>query len=483
MADQEVTLSSLCHFTDKQLEATRQADTHDYTLFGGAAGPGKSYWLRWYPIRQLIRWGKDYNLKGIHGALFSEDYPTLKDRQISKMEVEFPRWLGEIKDTKTDGLGFHLRPEYGSHVLMLRNLDDPSKYLSSEFAIIAVDELTMNDEEKFHQLRSRMRWTGIPNPKFVAATNPGQQGHEWVKRRWIDRNFPIEEQGIMSAFAYVPALPKDNPNLAESYLKTLASLPEKKRKAYLDGNWDVFEGQFFTEWDRDKHVVKPYTLPEHWVRLRSIDPSGRAGITSCHWYALSSEGSVVVYREYVATGRDHDEHAKHIAKLSEGETYPYTCIDGAAFSKLGLPETTAEVYERHGVQGLVSSMKNRVMGWNTVHQYLRWVEKDALGAPIPPKLTIFSTCPQLIRTIPLALHDEKNPEDIQSFLSKVQLNQDGSLVEGSEHQDCLDELRYLLQTLREQKAPKSLSIIEKRIAELKHKQHLESFNYRYSRNK
>lgn len=473
--DKTVKLSELCHFTEKQLEATKAADEHDFTLFGGAAGPGKSYWLRWYPIRTLIKWGKEYNLKGIHGALFSEDYPTLKDRQISKMEVEFPKWLGEVKDTKTDGLGFHLHAKYGGHVLLLRNLDDPSKYMSSEFAIIAVEELTMNNEEKFHKLRARMRWTGIPNPKFIAATNPGQIGHAWVKSRWLDKNFPIEEAEIAPSFAYVPALSKDNPNLAESYIKTLRSLPEKLRKALLDGNWDVFEGQYFMEWNRDKHVVKPFAIPDHWKRLRSIDPAGRAGVTSCHWYALSSEGEVYVYREYYMTGKDHDENAKAIAKLSEGESYAYTCIDGAAFSKLGMPETTVEIYERHHVDGLVASMKARVMGWNTVHQYLRWNEKT------PPQLKIFSTCPHLIRNIPLAVHDEKNPEDIKSFLTKISLDQDGTPVEGNEHQDALDELRYLLQTLREQKAPQKLSIIEKRIAEIKAKEHAQSFNYNYQR--
>lgn len=462
MAEKEVKLSDLAHFTPKQLEATKAADENKYTLFGGSAGPGKSYWLRWNSIRQLIIWGLQYKLKGIHGALFSEDYPTLKDRQMSKMEVEFPRWLGEIKDSKTEGLAFHLRPQYGAHVLALRNLDDPAKYLSSEFALIAVEEVTQNVEKKFHQLRSRLRWTGIPNPKFFGATNPGGVGHDWVKRYWIDKAYPPEEQE-RDQFAYVRALPTDNPHLAESYIKTLMSLPEKMRKAYLEGNWDVFEGQYFSEWNRDKHVVRPFVLPEHWIRLRSIDPSGRSGVTSCHWYALSSNGDVYVYREYFQTGKDSDEHAKEIARLSEGETYPYTCIDAAAFHKLGLPETTSEIYERHGVTGLIPSMKNRIMGWNTVHQYLRYDEKTE------PKLKIFENCPNLIRSIPSAVHDDLHPEDVKSF------------YDGPEHQDALDDLRYLLQTLREQRAPKELSIVEKRIQELKKKEYQESFNYGYRR--
>src|SRR3990167_1842900 len=214
------------------------------------------------------------------------------------MEVEFPRWLGEIKDTKTDGLGFHLNPQYGGHILALRNLDDPSKYLSSEFAIIAVEELTTNEEKKFHLLRGRMRWTGVSNPKFIAATNPGGIGHEWVKRRWIDKSFPIEEREIADKFAFVPALPQDNPYLAESYLQTLKSLPEKLRKAYLEGNWDVFEGQYFSEWNSDIHVVEPFAIPESWVKIRGVDPSGRSGTTSSHIYVIDTEGTVWVVKEH-----------------------------------------------------------------------------------------------------------------------------------------------------------------------------------------
>jgi hypothetical protein len=461
----DVLLSEIAHFLPKQLEATRAADAHEYTLFGGSAGPGKSYWLRWYPIRQMIRWGNKYNLRGIHGALFSQDYTTLKDRQLSKMEVEFPRWLGTIATTKTDGLAFTLKPEFGGHVLALRNLDDPSKYLSSEFAIIAIEELTENLLEVFQKIRGRKRWTGIPDPKLIAATNPGGVGHAWVKKIWIDRDFTGEDFENLAPYAdqfvYVKALPSDNPNLAASYLQTLDSLPEKLRKAYRDGNWDVFEGQYFTEWDRDKHVVDgagkfPFGIPNSWPKYRSIDPSGRTGVTSCHWYATDTQGDVWCYKEYYATGKDHDQHAEDIRTMSEdkdgvSEVYNYTIIDGAAFAKAGYSETVTEIYERHGVIGLVAAAKERVVGWNAVHQFLRWTDR------VPPKLHIFDTCPMMIKTIPLAIHDELHPDDVS--------NKGG--IGGGDHWDCLDDLRYFLRTVREQKAAKAETLVERRIRQLR----------------
>lgn len=466
MADKIINLSELTHFLPRQMEATTVADAHEYTLYGGSAGPGKSYWLRWYPVRQLIRWGQQYGLTGIHGGLFSQDYATLKDRQISKMEVEFPRWLGEIKNTKTDGLAFHLRPAYGGHVLALRNLDDPSKYLSSEFAIIAVEELTENDVNVFQKMRGRKRWTGIPDTKFIGATNPGGIGHAWVKKVWIDKDFTGEEFENLAPyadqFAYVKALPSDNPYLSDTYLQTLNSLPEKLRKAYRDGNWDVFEGQYFAEWDKERHVVAPFAIPLSWPKFRAIDPSGREGTTSCHWYALNSDGRVFVYREYYAKGKDLDEHAKEITKLSQDEDgvqedYRYTVIDTAAFAKAGFSETAAEIFQRHGVVGLVPAAKERVIGWNAVHTYLRWTLST------PSKLQIFSTCANMIRTLPLLQHDAIHPEDVDS--------------RGEDH--AADELRYFLRTLREAKAAKPETLVEKRLRGLKERE--QSADYSYSR--
>jgi len=348
-----------------------------------------------------------------------------------------------MKDSKSDGLGFVLKPDFGSGVLALRNLDDPSKYFSSEFAGVAIDELTKNTKETFDFLRMRKRYPGINDTKFIAGTNPGGIGHDWVKKIWLEKVFDINEQES-HRFKFVPAKVSDNPYLDVSYTLALDSLPENLREAYKNGNWDTFQGQYFTEWNREVHVMDPFKVPSSWKRARSIDVSGRSGITSCHWFAIDFDGNVFVYKEYYATGKDSDEHAREIARLSEGEEYHYTVVDSSAFAKLGLPETTAEIYIRNGVGGLVPASKNRIMGWDIMHQFLRWSDKES------PKMRFFSNCVNAIRTIPNLIHDDIKPEDVNTA--------------GEDH--AADEIRYFLQTMRESKSPIPKNVVQERLEQL-----------------
>lgn len=454
--------SELVKPTDRQREFFKAIDTHKYTLYGGAKGGGKSYILRWAMVNLLMKWAIRGN-RGVRVGLFCEDYVTLKDRQISKIQLEFPPWLGVLGNSQIEGMSFKLADEWGGGIIALRNLDDVSKYASSEFAAVGIDELTKNPREVFDQFRGIMRWPGIEDTKFMAATNPGDIGHEWVKKIWIDRNLGSEDPDPKDV-AFVQSLPADNPNLAKSYIDELQRLPEKLRRAYLEGNWDVFEGQYFSEWDRNKHVVKPFTIPDTWLRYRSIDPSGRTGTTSCHWYAVDTSGNVWGYREYFVSGKDIDEHSREIARLSldkDGviEPYRYTVMDTAAFAKAGYSETAAQIFERNGVQGLIPAAKERIIGWNAVHTFLRW------DLSTPPKLRIFETCVNLIREIPIAQHDEHHPEDIADIRREA------------EHGDALDDLRYFLRTLRETTAPKPLSPVERKLRAMRMADNTPDYSY------
>lgn len=269
----EISFTELSGFFPKQNEAKLASKRFKYTLFGGSVGSGKSRWLRWMCVYWLMEYYAKYNIKGVRAGLFCEDYPSLNDRHLSKVKFEFPEWLGRFNEAKHE---FTLAPEYGSGIIAFRNLDDPAKYLSVEFAVIAIDEINRNPKTTFDMLRSRHRWPGIKDVKFIAGCNP--LGEAWVKNMWVKRMFTPDEKEQYE-FVFVPALPTDNPHLPQEYYKSLESLPENQRKAYLEGNWDAFDegmdDKGFIRLINDRELQSVYTnTGEHsGYKILGIDPA------------------------------------------------------------------------------------------------------------------------------------------------------------------------------------------------------------------
>jgi hypothetical protein len=69
-------------------------------------------------------------------------------------------------------------------------------------------------------------------------------------------------------WVFIPSKLEDNPYLDQQYEKKLLALPPELRKAYRDGDWDIFPGQYFPEFRRKTHVsadhrVFPSDLPRY----------------------------------------------------------------------------------------------------------------------------------------------------------------------------------------------------------------------------
>ncbi len=445
--------------------AAREADHPDGPVdigTGGARGPGKSHGV--LSQAALDDCQREPFLKVLFlrqtGSAAKESFTDLIDKVV----------VGHVPVERT---AVSVKFRNGSKIIFggFKDERDIDKYIGIEYDIIIVEELNQLTEEKYMKLRGSLR-TSKPKwrPRMYTSFNPGGRGHNFVKSRYV---LPMR-QGMEKQTRFIGSTYKDNPHTNKEYRDYLEGITGTLGQAWREGNWDIFEGQYFSEWRYDLHVCEPFEIPSSWKRFRSLDPSGREGITSCHWYALDSDGGVVVYKEYYygpgvinqntgeayGVGRDYDQHAIAVAaksKDSDGEVEPYvyTVIDTAAFSKQGYSETAAEIYERHEVTGLIPAAKERVVGWNAVHYYLRHDEVHK------PKIRIFKTCVNLIRTIPLLQHDELHPEDVDST--------------GEDH--AADELRYFLRTLREQKSPKKLTEVERRLKEMHDQENLLELNY------
>lgn len=415
----KLSFKEIANFQPKQEEATKAVlSDKTYVFYGGAAGGGKSYWLRWMAVYLLCIYARDYKIKGIRIGLFCEDYPALNDRHLSRIQYEFPNWLGTYNQQMHE---YRLADEYGGGVIAFRNLDDPSKYLSAEFAAIFVDELTKNERITFDFLNMRRRWPGISNTKFVGASNPGGKGHGWVKKLWIDRDFRNEKFNP-DDFVFIQAKAIDNKYLGIEYSEQLNTLPEQLRKAYKDGNWDIFAGQYFTEFDKEKHVVIPFSIPEGWRKIRGLD-YGNVNPSGVLWIAIDYDGKAHVYREFYEKGHTYDSLAKRVKDITPNtEKIDYTMADTSMFARTEDTGKYGQDIMAENFLEISPANKDRIAGWNLIREYLK-----------NNMLVIFDTCVNLIRTLPAAVHNEP-PKDVED-------------LQKSDDDHLLDALRYALMSV------------------------------------
>ncbi len=273
---------------------------------------------------------------------------------------------------------------------------------------------------------------GVPNHMFFVRQNGTVflSGNSWVRERFNIPGSPkvpvhVEDEITKRKRIFIPARVDDNPTLMENdpdYIHFLESLPENTRKAWLLGSWDVWEGQFFPEFSEDVHVVEPFPIPETWRKYRSTD-FGRTAPFATICAAVDYDGNVWIYREYYKAGLDADVNASNVAiecssdpiNPETGNRYELDIVDRQVFAQQGQDMTIAEILEKNGMPNLVPAggkqLGGRVARWTIFHEYLRHM--TVAGKTIEePKLKIFSTCPNTIRTIPMMIHDDKKPEDI-----------------------------------------------------------------------
>lgn len=401
----------------KQMQALRTLLNPQckYLLYGGAMAGGKSYLLRWAALYYELWLSKKYGARHVPVGIFCENYPALIDRQVSRIVREFPRELGELKSSDKEGFAFFIDEEYGGGRILLRNLDDPSKYMSSEFAGEFIDELTKNPETHFQDLRNRLRFPGIEYVKFMGASNPGGIGNSWVRKYFVDQ---VSDDPEQDRFFYVHASAYDNQYITRDYIRQLEALPDKKRRAYLEGSWDVFEGQVFTEFRRDRHVCPPF-LPKVTLPLVAgmdwgfNDPMVLlAGVFYEKTWQHPDTGQMVkfnrlyLYREIDGHEMTPKQWAVEMKRLMPELPRVTIYGDPAMFNQLqDTSFSIADQFKREGIY-VKKATHNRLTSITTIHN---WLSDAPDGLPY---MIIAENCRNLIRTLPEAVYDDVHTEDI-----------------------------------------------------------------------
>ncbi len=411
------------------------AATEDDVLYGGAAGGGKTLALLMEGLRACVRypgiWTGAYRrtfdehnesfLKALAHVAYAEDLGATWNK--NDRELTFPVRAGRVSK---------MRFRYAER------LEDASRRQGGDYQLLLIDEGTLMGPGVTAILQERLRSAdpAIPVLGTRRSANPGGQSHTEIKQRFIEPT-RYGEQVITDdagrTVRFIPAKLDDNPHLARDagYRRTLDAIADPaRRKAMKDGDWDVFVGQFFEEWNRERHVLKPFTIPAGWERHAGVDYGYRHA-----WVALygawDADGRCWVYRELDGTKVGQSAQAQRILEAEAEERVEARHAGHDFWAKTGEHNTTAEIYAEAGVE-LRRAVTERVNGWARVHEYLTEAPACELHRAMDwetcPLLHIFSTCEDTVRTVPTAIHDPKKPEDL--------LKVDGD--------DWLDALRYLV---------------------------------------
>ena len=382
----------------KQMQFFKARGRH--ICYGGARGGGKSWAARVKAVMLCSRY------PGLKVLLMRRTLPELRENHVRFL---LPMLQGVARYRETENCFYFPN---GS-ILKLGYCaaeKDVYQYQGQEWDVIILEEATHFTEEQMTFLTTCNRSTRTDfAPRMYYTCNPGNVGHAWVKRLFIDRDYRGEERP--EDYVFISASVYDNDVLMKNdpgYLRTLMNLPDDQRRAMLDGDWDVYEGQYFSEWRRDLHVIEPIQIQPWWQRYRALDYG--LDRLACIWAAFDELGNAYVYRELCVSDTIVSDAARMILDASQGEPISATYMPSDLLGRSS--QTGVSIYETFSSCGLAGTPVNnpRVAGWLNLKEWLHPVDNGA--GVVAPRLRIFNTCTELIRCMPLLrFADKGDPSD------------------------------------------------------------------------
>lgn len=405
-----------------------------YVAYGGARGGGKSWFVRWKAILLCLFFA------GIKILITRKTYRELLNNHIAPLLLILNGIAVYNKSDKCFTF------ENGSTIWFgyCANDKDLGQYQGAEYDVWFADEAGQFLVKWLVVIDACVRGANNFPKRTYYTLNPGGPSHGYFKRLFIDRRFTEDEHP--EDYAFVQALVQDNTALMAlqpEYKRSLEKLPPKLRKAWLEGDWNIFEGQFFEDFIDDPkhykdriytHVIDPFEIKSDWKIYRSFD-WGYAKPFSCGWWAVDHDGTVYRILEFYGCNGTPNEGMKwtpqrvfsEIQKIEREHRWLagkqiYGVADPAIWdAETG--ESIAEVAEKYQVYFEKGDHK-RIPGWMQVHYRFAFDDNGR------PEMYVFSNCKAFIRTMPLLQFDEHKPEDLDT--------------KGEDH--VADEVRYFLMT-------------------------------------
>jgi len=371
------------------------ASRSKFTAYGGARGGGKSWALRRKLVAMCLRYS------GLHCLLIRRSINELKSNHV----VPFLKEYGSFISFSSGDMCLNFPNGSKIDLGYCASDRDVLRYQGQEYDVIAIDEATQLSEYRFSIFKACLRGANDFPHRMYLTCNPGGIGHSWVKRLFIDKKYRADEQA--EDYTFIPALVYDNKALTDrdpDYVRMLETLPQRLKDAWLYGRWDVFEGQFFPEFDTSVHVCKPSSIPLSLKYFTAFDYG--FDMLAALLIGVDENCRMYVIRECCISGLTLSEAADRVASLCHGYNAEIAIASPDLWNRRqDSGRSGFEIMQTvEHMPPMLPADNRRIAGWRVVREYL----SNATGCP---RLLISEECRELIRCMSALLYDKHRPED------------------------------------------------------------------------
>lgn len=287
-----------------------------YVGYGGSRGGGKSHFSRAYLALRCLKY------PGSKHLLIRRTFAELQRNHIDNFIKEFGK-VGHYH------AGKHYFIFNNGSIIELGYCEkdgDLERYQGGEYDTIVIDECQFQTEKRYEYFKGCLRTTrGSLIPKMLLTFNPGGIGHTFLKRLFVDKVY--DEKDDPNKYEFIRARVYDNPTIMENdpdYVKRLESLPEPIRSAWLNGDFGVFEGQFYKI--SSKSLVRPFYIEESTCRdclYGSLDHGISHNTSFGLWYLDRINRKFYRLFSYIASGSTAEAHAREIYDRIQSFTWTH----------------------------------------------------------------------------------------------------------------------------------------------------------------
>lgn len=313
-------------FLPKQIDVLNALLTHYAILYSGAFRAGKTLLLVHAAIITCL------NTAGVEGLIASQTHTTLKSvvfnlflkeldlyqAQLDKQGID----LKLIKSMMTSQGNMEI-VFFNKSRVVFRACDEERKLAGYTLDFFGIDEPVDVDESIFTQLIGRTSGTGnLKNPFGILTTNPGSELH------WIYKYFYLKKE---PGYIHIDTTTYDNRLLPsyDSYITRMErTWDEDWIRRYLNGQWGMFEGQVYKEFNPSKMSGDFKEVPVDY-HICGVD----WGLENPHCVldiGVTNDKRLIILREHYGKGMTTSELSKLIANWHKNSNFRKVYCDPSA---------------------------------------------------------------------------------------------------------------------------------------------------------